>query len=169
MRATAKPFRAAWLVVGVPAALVVGSASPAAAVCVPSEVAVAPATARPGDLVSVSSSTWFGICNDTGQDVDVTDSAVVTFVQGAQRVVLGRTNSDAEGVFTLSVRIPREAVAGPARLEVRGRAASDDADVQVTAAELPLTGTSSSGPAALAGALAAAAAVAVRRTSRASR
>ena len=120
--------------------LLVGAA-PAAASCVPSEAIVSPASAEPGQVVTVSSNNWIGICNDTGQRIDVTDRAVVTFVQGSQRVVLGQTNSNADGVFTLKVRVPERATAGRAVLEVRGRAAFDDVDLAVTAATLPRTGT----------------------------
>lgn len=162
MRGTRHLGRAAGLVLLLPA-LLVAAAAPAAASCVPSEVAVTPATAAPGDALTVSSGTWFGVCNDTGQRVDVTDRAVVTFVQGARRLELGRTNSDARGRFTLTVRVPRTAVPGPARLEVRGRAATDDADLTVTPAVLPLTGPGPAGPAGLAAVLAASAALAVRR------
>jgi LPXTG-motif cell wall-anchored protein len=110
---------------------------------------VAPASAEPGQSVTVSSSNWFGICNDTGQQVDVTDRAVVTFVQGNQRVVLGETNSNAEGVFSLEVRVPERARTGPAVLEVRGRAAADDVSFTVEAATLPRTGSDGAGFASL--------------------
>jgi LPXTG-motif cell wall-anchored protein len=121
-------------------ALALLPAAPAAASCVPSEAIVAPASAEPGQSVTVSSSNWFGICNDTGQQVDVTDRAVVTFVQGSQRVVLGRTNSNAEGDFSLEVRVPARATTGSAVLEVRGRAGADDLTFTVEAATLPRTG-----------------------------
>jgi hypothetical protein len=139
----AKPGSYAVLVasVALTAALVV--AVPAEASCVPSEATVRPAVVAAGHRATVSSTTWFGICNDTGQKVDVTDRAVVTFVQGSLRVVLGRTNSDAGGVFRLVVRIPARAAGGPAVLEVRGRSASDDVPITVTAATLPLTGSGS--------------------------
>jgi hypothetical protein len=92
--------------------------------------------------VTVSSTTWFGICNDTGQKIDVTDRAVVTFVQSGLRLELGRTNSDAEGVFRLPVVLPDAARPGPAVLEVRGRAASDDVPFSVGAGRtLPRTGS----------------------------
>src|SRR4051812_25913378 len=137
-----------WVKQGVGAGLVgalavagsVAFAAPAQASCVPSEAAVQPAVVAPGQRVMVSSSNWFGICNDTGQKVDVTDSAVVTFVQGSRHVLLGRTNSNAAGVFNLVVRIPRRATAGAAVLEVRGRSAFDDLPITVTAATLPITG-----------------------------
>lgn len=120
--------------------LVLLTAAPAAASCLPSEAMVAPASVEPGQSVTVSSNNWFGICNDTGQQVDVTDRAVVTFVQRDQRVVLGQTNSNAEGVFSLEVRVPVRAATGPAVLEVRGREAIDDVPLTVTAASLPRTG-----------------------------
>jgi LPXTG-motif cell wall-anchored protein len=140
MKSLRRTGRLACLVVSVP--LVLLPAAPAAASCVPSEAMVLPASAEPGQAIRVSSSNWFGICNDTGQQVDVTDRAVVTFVQGNQRVELGRTNSNAEGVFSLEVRLPERATTGPAVLEVRGRAAADDVSFTVKAATLPRTGSS---------------------------
>lgn len=119
--------------------LAVLPAVPAQAVCVPSEATATPAAAAPGQQVTVSSRTWFGICNDTGQQIDVTDRAVVTFVQSGLRTELGRTNSNASGVFRLRVRIPRQATAGPAVLEVRGRGSSDDVAFTVSPS-LPRTG-----------------------------
>lgn len=139
--------RLACLVVSVP--LVLLPAAPAAASCAPSEAMVAPASAEPGQAVTVSSSNWFGICNDTGQQVDVTDRAVVTFVQGDQRVLLGETNSNAEGVFSLQVRVPKRASEGASVLEVRGRAAADDVPFTVEAATLPRTGAGGAGSASL--------------------
>lgn len=139
------------------------TAAPAAASCLPSEAMVAPASAEPGHTVTVSSTTWFGICNDTGQKIDVTDRAVVTFVQGDQRVELGRTNSNAEGVFSLDVRVPNRAATGPAVLEVRGRAAADDVPLTVRAATLPRTGAGGAGSAALLALVVVGAAVAVAR------
>lgn len=139
--------RLACLALSLPIALL--PAAPASASCVPSQAAVSPAGATPGQLVTVSSTTWFGICNDTGQRVDVTDRAVVTFVQGGQRVALGQTNSNAQGVFSLEVRVPERAAVGAAVLEVRGRAAADDVPLTVTAAALPRTGGAGAVPAAL--------------------
>lgn len=85
---------------------------------------------------------WLGICNDTGRKIDVTDRAVVTFVQGSRHQELGRTNSNAEGVFSITVRVPVQAVPGRAVLEVRGRAAFDDVPLTITAGSLPRTGGS---------------------------
>ena len=147
MESPRRTGRLACLVVSVP--LVLLPAAPAAASCVPSEAMVTPASAEPGQAVTVSSDNWFGICNDTGQQVDVTDRAVVTFVQGGQRVVLGETNSNAEGIFSLQVRVPSRASEGPAVLEVRGRAAADDVPFTVEAATLPRTGAGGSGSASL--------------------
>jgi hypothetical protein len=153
--------RLACLALSIP--LVVVTAGPAAASCVPSEVGVSPASAEPGQAITVSSSTWFGICNDTGQKVDVTDRAVVTFVQGDDRVVLGQTNGNADGVFTLKVRVPERATAGPAVLEVRGRAAADDVALTVTAATLPRTGAGGALSVSLLALIAVAASVALGR------
>lgn len=147
MKSPRRTGRLACLVVSVP--LVLLPAVPASAACAPSEAMVAPASAEPGQAVTVSSSNWVGICNDTGQQVDVTDRAVVTFVQGDQRVVLGETNSNAEGVFSLEVRVPKRANEGPAVLEVRGRAAADDVPFRVEAATLPRTGAGGAGSASL--------------------
>ncbi|MDT7571529.1 MAG: hypothetical protein QOE05_1703 [Actinomycetota bacterium] len=113
----------------------------AQASCVPPEVTVTPSTAAPGQRVTLSSHNWFGICNDTGQKIDVTDVAVVTFVEGSLRRELGRTHSDASGFFRLAVRVPGEATAGRAVLQVRGRGSSDDVPLTVTDS-LPLTGSS---------------------------
>jgi hypothetical protein len=139
--------------------------APAAAACVPSEARVTPASAEPGQAVIVSSNNWFGICNDTGQQVDVTDRAVVTFVQGDGRVVLGQTNSNAEGVFSLEVRVPDRAAAGPAVLEVRGRAATDDVPLTVTEASLARTGVSGAASAPLLALLVVGASIALCRRS----
>ncbi|MDT7545769.1 MAG: hypothetical protein QOE99_1879 [Actinomycetota bacterium] len=146
------------VVLGVIGAL--GVALPAQASCVPIEATASPATAASGQRVTVSSSNWVGICNDTGQKIDTTDRAVVTFVQGKLRVELGRTNSNAAGMFRLVVRIPTKATEGRAVLEVRGRSASDDVPVTVTGATLPLTG--SSRPMGLLAALALCSALALR-------
>ncbi len=139
------------------------AASPAAASCAASEAAVSPGSAAPGQALVVSSSNWFGICNDTGQKVDPTDRAVVTFVQGTSRVVLGRTNSNAQGVFQLTVRVPRQAAEGAAVLEVRGRSAADDVPLSVKAGTLPLTGPGRVKPWGLGLLLTALGAVAVKR------
>jgi invasion protein IalB len=139
------------------------SAAPAAASCAPSEALASPASAPPGGAVRVSSDSWFGICNDTGQKVDVTDRAVVTFVQGDQRVVLGQTNSNADGVFVLELLVPAGATIGPAVLEVRGRAAADDVPFTVTAATLARTGAGGAGSAGLLVLIIAGASAALRR------
>ncbi|MCW2608288.1 MAG: hypothetical protein JWO60_2981 [Frankiales bacterium] len=142
------------------------SAAPASASCVSPEAQVAPASAAPGARVTVSSTIWFGVCNDTGQDVDTSDRAVVTFVQGDLRVELGRTSSDARNRFTLPVRVPEEAVAGPAVLQVRGRVAADDVTLTVLApSTLPFTG--GPGPAAALALVVLAGAAVVRRTGQA--
>lgn len=161
---TMKVRTLAWVgMLSVPLALL--TAAPAAASCVPSEAKVAPAFAEPGQAVTMSSNNWFGICNDTGQKIDVTDRAEVTFVQGNQRVVLGKTNSNAEGVFSLEVRVPQRATTGPAVLEVRGRGASDDVPFTVRAATLPRTGADGPGSAALLALVAVGASVALGRRS----
>lgn len=155
-----RPWRAC-LLLAAPLALL--PASSANASCVGSEASVSPASAVPGQTVVVSSRTWYGACGDTGQRVDPTDRAVVTFVQGGSRVVLGRTDSDAQGVFALRVVVPRQAREGAAVLEVRGRSAADDVPLTVRAGTLPLTGAGGSpllGPLAV---LLAGAAAALRR------
>jgi hypothetical protein len=116
-------------------------AAAAHASCVLPTATVTPRAAAPGQPVTVSSRNWFGICNDTGQKIDVTDVAVVTFVQGSLRRDLGSTHSNASGFFRLAVRVPTDATAGRAVLQVRGRGSSDDVPLTITES-LPLTGSS---------------------------
>jgi hypothetical protein len=129
----------------------VGSTEVAGAVCLAPQIEVSPATAEPGDRMTVAGTGFITECNDVvlpdepPPPPSLPETGIdIVFVQGEHRVVLATVDADASYGFRVAVTVPVDAASGPATVQAIGDSLSQ-AEAAITVSsprvpELPRTG-----------------------------